>query len=425
MTMKEKLNKMLTEKQEQRNTVQQSLIDTDDKEQRAALGETLSKLADEIRDLEEMLKDVDQPAEQQAASADTEETENNNERGMNVMATMDMRNENTESKQIEARAAAFADTHKMSISASEARAILISTGAIAKPTEVGGINDPFNTVSSIVDMVKVEDMTGMGGHKEAFVKAWQSADALTDGTAPTAVDPTFGTCVINPFLLGCVSYVSREIRKQTPLQYEQKVREGALIALKKKLAAWIVGGNGSTQIYGIVNAVNTDNSNNSMIQSLDMSAAIGADTLRKIVFAYGGDENIGANAVLMLNKADLIAFGDVRGTSEKKAVYEIIPDGSNPNKGIIKDGGLAVPYVICSDATSYAGATATSAGVKTMIYGDPNNYKLGLFGNYEVNVSEDYKFAEGMLAIRGEVMVGGNVVVDKGFVVVTKKTASN
>jgi septal ring factor EnvC (AmiA/AmiB activator) len=55
--MKEKLNKMLTDKQEQRNTLQQSLIDSDDKEQRAAIGETLTALAKEIADIEEMLKE--------------------------------------------------------------------------------------------------------------------------------------------------------------------------------------------------------------------------------------------------------------------------------------------------------------------------------------------------------------------------------
>ena len=57
--------------------------------------------------------------------------------------------------------------------------------------------------------------------------------------------------------------------------------------------------------------------------------------------------------------------------------------------------------------------------IKTMVYGNPNCYKLGLFGDYEVNVSEDYKFAEGLLAIRGEVMVGGNVTHKDGFLVVT------
>lgn len=413
--MKEKLQRMLANKKEMQGKLNASLIDSDSKEERAAIGETLAALGREIADIEAMLAEADEPIEMS--------NEEEGDSRMVVMGAMEERAEPVvEVNRAEERATALVQSGRMSIDAEETRATLISTGTIAKPTSVGGINDPFNTVSSIVDMVRVEDMTGMGGHKEAYVTAWQTAGALTDGTAPSESDPTFKTVAINPFLLGVVSYVSRELKKQTPLQYEQKVREGAMIALRKKLASWIVSGGGTNEIYGIVNAVNTDNSPASMVQTLDMAAAIDDKTLRSIVFAYGGDENVGGNAVLYLNKADLVAFGDVRG-SNKQAVYEIIPDGQNPNTGIIKDGGLSVKYCICSAATSYAKATGTSGGVKTMIYGDPANYKLGLFGNFEVNVSEDYKFAEGLLTVRGEVMVGGNVIIDKGFVVVTKKNS--
>lgn len=316
----------------------------------------------------------------------------------------------------------FKETRRTEMSATEVRSVLLATDAIAKPTEVSGINEPMNIVSSIVDQVKVEDATGMGSHKVAYMTAWQSAGAKTDGTAQEGSDPTFKTVQINPFLMAVTTYVSRELAKQTPLQYEAKVKKGALIALKKKLANWIVTGGGTSEIFGITNAVNTDASPAAMYTTIDL-AAIDATTLRKIVFAYGGDENVGSNARLYLNKNDLIAFGDIRGTNEKKAVYEIIPDGANPNTGIIKDGGLAVPYTICSDVVSYKDATGTVEGVKTMIYGDPMNYELDLFGNFEIRVSEDYKFAEGLNTVMGEVMVGGNVTVANGFVIALKKSA--
>lgn len=320
----------------------------------------------------------------------------------------------------EARAKALVETGIMTISAAETRSVVLATDTLAKPTEVGGINDPFNIISSIIDMVSIEDLTGVGSYKEAYVKAWQTADAGTDGTAPDPNDPTFRTAAINPFMVDTLTYVSKNIRKQTPLQYAEKVKKGALIALKKKVINHLIKGNGSTAPFGIYNAVNTEDTPESMTQELLLAAnTIDQKTLRKIVFAYGGDENIGAGARLFLNKNDLIAFGDVRGTNEKKAVYEIIPDGANPNTGIIKDGGLSVPYVICSDVTALTGTNKGAAKVPTMLYGAPGAYKLGLFGDYEVNVSTDYKFAEGLLSVKGEVMVGGNVVVDKGFVVVT------
>ncbi len=83
MTMKEKLNKLLTAKKEQRDNLNKTMIESESKEERAAIGETLSKLAEEIREVEGMLADVDQPAEQNAASED---------RSAAVVAGMQMRN---------------------------------------------------------------------------------------------------------------------------------------------------------------------------------------------------------------------------------------------------------------------------------------------------------------------------------------------
>ena len=323
---------------------------------------------------------------------------------------------------VEDRAAKFARDGRMAIPASETRATLLSDGKIATPTGVGGIGEPHNILSSIIDMITVEDLTGMGSYKEAFVSAWQTADAGTEGTVANTSDPTFKIAVINPFDIDVVSYVSKQIKKQSPLLYEEKVRKGALIALKKKAISYIVGGNGSTEPFGIYNAA--DSAAAALCKAYKVtSSTIDGTTLRKIVFNYGGDENVGAGAKLFLHKNDLIAFGDVRGTNEKKAVYEIIPDGSNPNIGIIKDGGLSVPYVLCSDVTALSNSTYSDADIPTMIYGNPANYKLGLFGDFEVAVSDDYKFGEGLLTVRGEVVLGGNVVADKGFLVVTLTTA--
>ena len=71
-------------------------------------------------------------------------------------------------------------------------------------------------------------------------------------------------------------------------------------------------------------------------------------TLRTIALAYGGDEEIAGNAVLVLNKATLTALGDVRGTQDKKPVYKITPYAGQTNRGTIEEGGLIVEYCINS-----------------------------------------------------------------------------
>lgn len=302
------------------------------------------------------------------------------------------------------RAESFAKTSKMQVDAIETRAVLLSGGTIATPTKVSGINDLPGSICSILDMVTVEDCTGMSADKVAYVSAESSASATTEGNASTTSEPTFAYLTISPADYSLVSYVSKQIRRQSPLNYTDKVQAAAFKALRKKAAE----------------VVTTAATSSAIADELIMSQ-IGADTLRKIVLNYGPVDEVDAGGVLFLNKIDLVAFGDVRGTNEKKAIYEIIPSESNPNIGIIKDGNLAVTYCVNPYCYYLTGGTnaSTTATKPTMFYGVPSTIKLDLFGNYEISVSEDYKFAEGLLAVRGEEMIGAALCVKGGVIKVS------
>ena len=413
-----------------------------DAEELRGLGAQMLALRDEINDAEEQLRALeeennndgaDEGNEGDGAADDGQEEEGaeraagvqGEQRGFNPVATFNrgaannMQNANKEAEQ---RAKDFANTNRMSIvnPRDEMRAVLVSSGQIATPTQVGNITDMFNTVSSIVDQVKVTDMTGCGEYKVPYMKTAATAAKTAEGAAYNNSDPGFGYSKITPTTITVITSISKQVRKQTPVQYEAKVREAALKALRAKLGEYIVKGNpsaeGQSEPTGVHMAA-TD-----LIQTVDI-ATIDEKTLRKIALSYGGDENVVGNAVLYLNKLDLIAFGDVRGTADKKAVYEITPDTANPNTGVITDGGLSVRYCINSNIAALS-ATGTAAQTKTMFYGQPMNYECALFSNYEIAVSEDFAFDKGMLTIRGDVEVGGNVIHEKGFVVVNKITAA-
>lgn len=331
----------------------------------------------------------------------------------------------------EKRAAEVKATGRLTMSAGEVRrglmaqqrATTLATDSLAKPTATGQtITDTFTPVSSIVDQVKVIDCEGCGQWDEPYVAANPEAGSRTDGAANASPsDPTFRVASIKPGIINVTSYVSKNIEKLTPVAYQAKVQELALTALRAKVGKLIPNGDGAS-FYGIKTAKNTKGED--IFQVLEMTVTDGKGvidekTLRKIVMSYGGDETVGAHARLYLTKEDLMAFGDVRG-SDKKAVYEITPNTDNPNTGIIKDGGLSVPYTINSGLNSLAGTAqpaSTGTDVDTMLYGDPMNYELGLFGDYTIEVSKDYKFAEGLLTVMGEVMAGGNLVKHHGFLV--------
>ena len=298
----------------------------------------------------------------------------------------------------------FVKSNRMTMDVAQMRSVLLSGGTLATPTKVSGINDLPGGVSSIVDMVTVEDCTGMSADKVALVTADSSASANTEGNAASTSEPTFAYVTISPSTYSLVSYVSNEIRRQSPLNYTEKVRASAIKALRRK-AATVITTAALASTYG----------------DEIIASAVDATTLRKIAMTYGAEDEVPGNAVLFLNKVDLVAFGDVRGTNEKKAVYEITPDAANPNTGVIKDGGLSVKYCINPNCYALTGGTNTSttATKPTMFYGNPKAIKLDLFGALELKASEDYKLAEDLLAVLGKASFGSDLVVKGGIIKVS------
>lgn len=328
--------------------------------------------------------------------------------GVRTIETMGGSPEQEQQNEAEARAREFVQTKHNTIGCEEVRALLVSSGTVATPTGVSGIHDqPGNGVSSIVDLVNVVPCVGMGSNKVAYIAADPAeAGTQTEGSAVPQKEGTFAYVTITPTSIGCYAQISKQAKKQSPLIYQTKVNDLALKSLRKKAVGLIVAAMQASTLVDEVAA--TLDANN--------KGVINEKTLRNLVLAYGGDEDVVGGAVLFLNKADLTAFGDVRGTNEKGAVYEITPDGANPNMGTIKDGGLAVRYCIVSALTACAGTAKGAAKKPTMYYGNPMCFELDLFSDYEVRVSEDFAFTSLMDTIVGDAEIGGDVVVKKGFV---------
>lgn len=306
---------------------------------------------------------------------------------------------------------AFAQSHRMTISADQSRAVMISGGQLLQPTNTSGINDiPGAKVSSIIDLVRVENCVGMGSDKVAYVVSdMDAATEQTEGGTVSATQPTFGFVTITPTSYLVISQISDQAKKQTNLQYSAKVREQALLALRKKASQVVTAALQASTLNYTVDAAVTSG-----------KGVIDATTLRNLTLQYGDDESVLGGAMLFLHKKDLIAFGDVRGSSEKKAIYTITPDTSNPNTGTISEGGVTVRYCLNSHLTPLSGtAQSNSAAIKTMFYGTPQALKLDLFGDYEIKVSEDFAFDKRMDTIRGAVDMGADIVVKNAFVALT------
>lgn len=374
--------------------------ESNDEEELKAAGEELDALKAKKAELEAEIQgkqaELDEINAQLAELDKPAEVEENPQRKKLNFMTNEMRGANNMNKeQLEARAKAFVETRKTTIDNEEMRSVLVSSGKLATPTGVDGINgNGFASVSSILDLVKVVNCQGMGANKVAYQVSDAVAATQTEGAAANASDPTFAFVEIRPTSVAVLSAISKQAKKQSPLDYEAKVRESAMVGLRKQAAKIVT------------DAVVAS----SLTTELNTITALDHKSLRTIAFNYGGSEGIDGEAWLFLNKADLITLGDARGTNEKKAVYEITPNATNPNTGIIKDGGLSVNYCINSNLPT-----------GTLLYGNPKNIELDLFSNYEIEVSSDFYFDKLMDAIRGDVELGADVVAKDGLlkVVVT------
>lgn len=299
----------------------------------------------------------------------------------------------------------------------EKRAVTVGGGTLVKPADTQSyVNDMMGKGCSVVDLVKVTNCYGMSEYQVPYISAESTASKNAENTAAADGSPTFAYASIKPVTVTTYSEISRESMKLNDADYFSAVQASAQKALRKKVAEFIM---------------KSDATSNAVFTGIKDSATISADTdisilsidektLRTIALSYGGDEDISGEGILFLTKKDLIAFGDVRGTNEKQSVYTITPDTENTNTGTITDGGLTVRYLLTKSLTDTATATE---GDYMMFYGSPQCYELGLFSDYTVRVSEDAEFKKRMLAVLGEVMVGGNVVVKNGFIRVKKSKA--
>lgn len=292
---------------------------------------------------------------------------------------------------------------------------LLYSGSLTTPTGAGSqVQDGNNAqVSTLINQVRVESFDGLSGWEEPYLKSIQEAQAgkpgTVAGTARTASDPVFKVAKLLPHAIDVTSFVDRNISRLSPTAYAAKVQQYAMVALLRKANAYTINGDAlsSHEMFGILNAQNKDGEN--IYQSVAGITSIDEDTLRNLAFSYGGEEEVSSGARLVLNKKHLDAFGKIKiAADDHRKLYKITQNG---NTGTIEEGGLIVPYTLSSKMPD-----------ANIAYGDPQGYLLGLFGPYTIRVDESVKAVERMVAILGDAMIGGNLVYDKAFAVVSGLT---
>ncbi|MGX5476017.1 phage major capsid protein [Bacillus toyonensis] len=291
----------------------------------------------------------------------------------------------------------------------ENRAVTVGSGNVVLPKHTASdIRPTFNEVSTLIDRVSTKTLNGGESYQQPYLESYGEGDYTTEGNEYTNAEAKFGYADITKTKITAYSEDTEELQKLPAANYDGEVMKGITVATRKKITREILIGTGATnRLVGIFStaAKAIDPATDLEISKID------ASTLDDIIYSYGGDEEVEDAAVLILNKKDLKSFAKLR-TDDGKKVYNVV---SNGNSGTI-DG---VPFIINSACKAVSDA-ATTAGQFNMAYGPLSNYQLTIFSDMDVQRSTDFKFKQGMIAHRGSVFAGGNVISKNGFLRVKK-----
>lgn len=384
----------------------------------AALGEEIKELRSIIQTIEEEERAATSNGDPQASAAESQ-TESRAAAGVPGQAQViaatfgagaDMRGNQDIFKQIEARATDLVAGKAVTFTneelvALEKRTTTIAGGTLIVPKNFSNtLNPTFNEISGIINQVNAISLPGGDTYTKGYEKPIGEGDYSAEGADYNESDPAFGYVDIVKAKITVYSEITEEVKKLPAVDYASYVSAAVMNMLRKKIAKQIfVGAGGANKLAGILTAIDP------LTNDIDIDA-IDADTLTKIVFGYGGDEDVEGAATLYVNKKTLQAFAEVRG-SDSKPVYKITMNGNSGTIGYV-DGSLTVPYTLSSILTSFA---ATAEDAFFGVYGNPMLYELTTFSGVEILESRDYKFKSGQIAYRGSVFVGGSPAAYKGF----------
>lgn len=439
--MKDFLNKFIQKKKDERKKLYEQLDGCNDMEEVRKIGDSLKQCANDIEEAEEQLRSLEKEEERKETSevearAETEDEEKEekeededekeptaeevkrstewqkvDERNLHKLGSTEVRG-GDETMDKEKRDALLKEREQRGLDLKEGRAVTVATNGILLPKhqnhELATV--PFRQVSSFVDLTKTRILNGGESYEAPFTKSYGEGGLTAEGADYTEAEPTFGKAQINKVKITAYAEISEELEKLPNADYEAEVVKGIEVALKKKIAKEQITGAGTNNTFiGITSKVE---GNVCVLTNDDLALdTIDQDTLNKIIFAYGGDEEVEQKGVLVLSKADLLAFSLVRNEIGDHA-YKIDLANQTIN---------TVPYVINSNLKSLGTA---STDEYCMVYGIPQHYETAIFSPVEIRKSYDAKFKQGMICYKASVFAGGNTTSYRGFMRIKKGTPS-
>lgn len=320
-------------------------------------------------------------------------------------------------KILEERGQALKDGKAIKVSY-EDRAVTVSSGSVLVEKKYKKtIDEAFQGVSALIDNVNSIQLDGGDSYSVPFEKTYGEGEYTAEGADYTEAEPETDYVETGRAKVTAYAEITKELTKLPNANYQALVIKRVKDAIRKKISKQIIAGAGtSNTIKGLYNA------DEKVLPKTEDTADIALEiindeTLNKLVFAYGGDEAVEGEQTLILSKKDLEAFSMVKDKMDR-FVYKITRNGQT-GRIAYAQGGVDVPYIINSACNSLSN-NELAKDTFTMVYGPLSSFEMPVFSTLEIEESRDYKFKQGIIAYRGDVICGGTVAKYKGFVRVKK-----
>ena len=249
--MKEKLIELLKAKQEQRSQLMKALIDSDDKEERGEVNNTIAKLDEEVRKLETLIEDCDKPAQGQPE-----------QRGqMFKLGSSEFRQEEDEdkynTKEYRKAFKNFIATGKMPEEFREATKTTDSGISTVIPTNLANyILEKFEQLGTIFNLVTKTAYPVGQSIPTDNVKP--TATWVSEGAGSTPQKKTLGSLItFTHHKLRCEVRMTQEVATMALKQFEDLFMKQVPQAMLRAIEAAIVDGDGSGKPTGILNYAST------------------------------------------------------------------------------------------------------------------------------------------------------------------------
>lgn len=277
------------------------------------------------------------------------------------------------------------------------------------------IADNFNEVAQTIDLVDSFTLDGGNSYSVAFQITDGEAESTAEGATYKNSEGTFGSILTGRAKITNSAIVNEEVVDLPNADYLSRIVNSVRKSIRKKVSHQIISGTGGeNQLRGVSNMPT-----NVIPESYKVElVAIDRAALRKIVFSYGGDEDMEAPATLFLSKKDLEAFASIE-ADDGRPYYSITYNGTS---GSIQESGngLKVPYTINSACKALV-ADTTASGDKTMFYGNPMAYEMPMFSPLTIKRSDERYIDQGKIGFFGKIIAGGVLNSYKSFIPVVKK----